>query len=231
MLFRSTAKAQIVAPNAGKAFVNPLYPTRAKIKVKGVDTGFIPSRYENGTYVPGEVVSSFKLVNGATQTTKSGRLVSVSDTIETIGPDSVLGCAYILECTVDRGSGKVNTPYELVNSDNISLETNTLIRQGTDGTVGKIIRTGIPSGTGDTNIVYLYVNNYNGKFIVSNDHLYAIDNLYAPNSYTDMKLKISRIIFQPSVVRYSGKLLYINDVGPIQRRIDNTENLKLRIEF
>lgn len=229
----SLGTAEIITPVAGgNAFVNPLYPTKAKIKAKNVSSALIPAHYENGEYVSGEVVSSLRIINGTSTVIKKGSLVSVSDTIQIIGDDSTFGYAYILECTIDRGVGQINTPYELVNSDGISLETNVMIRQGTTGTVGKIVRTAIVPGTDNVNKVYLYVNNYNGAFKVDSvNNLYAIDNLYNPTSYTNMKLKVSDIIYQSPIVRYSGKLLYINDAGPVQRRIENTENLKLLIEF
>ena len=100
------------------------------------------------------------------------------------------------------------------------------------GTVGKIIRTGIPIDESD--IVYLYVNNYNNTFSLDSDQsgaLYIINDLYEPTSYQNMKLFIEEIIYEPSVLRYSGNILYINDAGPIQRRIENSENLKLLVEF
>lgn len=227
----SFANAEIVPPTPGYGYVNPLYPTRAKIKVKNVDSGFIGSRYENGQYYYGETVDSLKIINGVSERQQSGKLVTISEPIQIIGDDNVLGYSYILECTIDRGEGQINTPDELVNSDNISLETNTLIRQGTTGSIGNIIRAAIPSGTSNTNIIYLYVNNYNGGFAINNDNLYIVDNLYNPKTYKNMKITVTDIIYAPSLVRYSGKLLYINDAGPVQRRLENTENLKLLIEF
>lgn len=225
----SFATAQIVTPPTGYGYVHPHYPTKAKIKVKNVTTGFLPARYEDGLYIPGEVVTAFRVTGSIATVGKRGTLVSVSETIQTIGDDSTLGYSYILECAIDRGAGQINTPEQLV-ADGISLNTNILIRQGTQGTVGKLIRTAIPGGTSNTDIVYLYVNNYNGVFEVSGDNLYIIDDLYNPTTYTNMKLTIQSIIYQPTMVRYSGDLLYINDAGPIQRRIENTENLKLLIE-
>ena len=44
-------------------------------------------------------------------------------------------------------------------------------------------------------------------------------------------MTVKSIIYAPSIVRYSGKILYINDAGPIQRRLENSENLKLLVEF
>ena len=225
----SFATAQIVPPPTGYGFVHPHYPTKATIKVKNVTTGFLPARYEDGSYIPGEVVTAFRVTGSVASVGKRGTLVSVSETIQTIGDDSTVGYSYILECAIDRGAGLINTPEQLV-ADGISLDTNILIRQGTQGTVGKLIRTAIPGGTSNTDIVYLYVNNYNGVFTVSGDNLYIINDLYNPTTYTNMKLTVQSIIYQPTVVRYSGNLLYINDAGPIQRRIENTENLKLLIE-
>jgi hypothetical protein len=227
----SFANAEIIQPLPEYSYVNPLYPTIAKIKVKDADTGFIPARYENGEYYPGEIVSSIKIIDGESVTRQTGKLVSISEPIQLIGDDNTIGYSYILECTIDRGEGQINTPEKLVNSDGISLNTNTIFRQGTTGSLGKIIRTALPSDTGNENTVYLYVNNYNGEFVVSDENLYIIDNLYNPVNYTNMKLKISNVIYSPSLVRYSGKLLYINDAGPVQRRLENTENLKLLIEF
>jgi hypothetical protein len=225
----SFATAQIVPPPTGYGFVHPHYPTKATIKVKNVTSGFLTARYEDGEYIPGEVVTAFRVTGSVASVGKRGTLVSVSETIQTIGDDSTVGYSYILECAIDRGAGQINTPEQLV-ADGISLDTNILIRQGTQGTVGKLIRTAIPGGTSNTDIVYLYVNNYNGVFTVSGDNLYIINDLYNPTTYTNMKLTVQSIIYQPTVVRYSGNLLYINDAGPIQRRIENTENLKLLIE-
>jgi len=220
--------AEIKQPLPSYVYVNPLYPTRAKIKVNNPGTGFIPARYEDGEYIPGEIVTSLKTVANETVAVTKGTLVSISEPVEYIG-EQTLGYSYILECVIDRNG--IDTPYELVNSDNILLETNTLIRQGTTGSLGKIVRVGIPSGT-DSNIVYLYVNNYNGAFYPDpQSKIYKINNLYEPTEYVDMKMTVQSIIYQPKLVRYSGNLLYINDVGPVQRRLENTENIKLLVEF
>lgn len=221
--------AEIKQPLTGYAYVNPLYPTKAKIKVNNPGTGFIPARYEDGEYIPGEIITSIVTVENQTRAVTRGTLVSISDPIEYIG-EQTLGYSYILECVIDRDG--IDTAFELVNSDNISLETNTLIRQGTTGSLGKIIRVGIPSGTGDANIVYLYVNNYNGPFYADGQtKIYKINSLYEPTEYVDMKMTVQNILYQPKLVRYSGNLLYINDVGPVQRKLENTENIKLLVEF
>jgi hypothetical protein len=225
----SLETTEIKQPLTGYAYVNPLYPTRAKVKVNNPGTGFIPARYQDGEYIPGEIITSVKTNGTTTVGVTRGTLVSVSEPIEYIG-EQTLGYSYILECVIDRNG--IDTAYELVNSDNISLETNILIRQGTSGTLGKIVRVGIPSGTGDSNIVYLYVNNYNGAFYANaQTKIYKINSLYEPTEYVDMKMTIQSIIYQPKLVRYSGNLLYINDVGPVQRKLENTENIKLLVEF
>ena len=227
----SLSGAEIVKLPEGYGYVNPLYPTRVKIVIKNTDRTFLVARYENGVYVPGEVVSSFIITDGKPILKTRGRLVSISEPLTNIAAQTY-GCAYILKCRINRGVGQINTPNALVNTDGISLETNTLIRQGLTGTVGKIIRTGIPVDESD--IVYLYVNNYNNIFSLDSDQsdpLYIINDLYEPTSYQNMKLFIEEIIYEPSVLRYSGNILYINDAGPIQRRIENSENLKLLVEF
>jgi hypothetical protein len=130
--------------------------------------------------------------------------------------------------------GAINTADALVNIDGISLETNTAIKQGLNGSIGKLIRVGIPAGTDMQDIIYLYVNNYNGEFYggTNNDEpLYAINDLYEPTTYQNMKLFVEEVIYEPSVRRYSGNILYINDVGPVQRKITNSEYLKLLVEF
>lgn len=227
----SLSGAEIVKLPEGYGYVNPLYPTRVKIVIKNTDRTFLVARYENGVYVPGEVVSSFVITDGKPILKTRGRLVSISEPLTNVAAQTY-GCAYILKCRINRGVGQINTPNALVNTDGISLETNTLIRQGLTGTVGKIIRTGIPVDESD--IVYLYVNNYNNTFSLDSDQsdaLYIINDLYEPTSYQNMKLFIEEIIYEPSVLRYSGNILYINDAGPIQRRIENSENLKLLVEF
>lgn len=227
--FSSMKTTEIYPRTAPYTYVNPLYPNKAKIRVVNPDAGFLPSRYENGEYVVGEIVTGIKIQNNESTFTKKGTLVSISDPIQLLNSPVLTGC-YILECAIDRDG--IDTPYELVNSDGITLETNTIIRQGTTGAIGKIVRVGIPGGTGDTNLVYLYVNNYNDSFIVDpSTNLYQVNDLYNPTVYKDMKLKINHIISAPSLIKYSGNLLYINDAGPIQRRLENNENLKLLIEF
>jgi len=229
----SLSGAEIVKLPQGYGYVNPLYPTRVKIIVKKTDRTFLVSRYENGVYVPGEVVSSFVITEGKPELRTRGRLVSISEPLTKF--DSVnYGCAYILKCRINRGTGAINTPDALVNIDGVSLETNTLIRQGLDGSVGKIIRVGLPVGTDTEDLVYVYVNNYNGEFFGATDNtdpLYAINDLYEPSTYQNMKLFVEEVIYEPSVLRYSGNILYINDVGPVQRKIENSEYLKLLVEF
>ena len=61
--------------------------------------------------------------------------------------------------------------------------------------------------------------------------IYQIDNLYNPTTSKSMKMTVQNIIYEPSLIKYSGNLLYINDAGPIQRRLENSENLKLLVEF
>jgi hypothetical protein len=231
MVFGSTSlsNAQIVKLNSPYAYVNPLFPTRVKIKVKNIfGIGFTEARYVDGVYNPGEIVTSIKIINGQSVSQTVGTLVSISEPMDYVGTDT-LGYAYILECQINRDG--IDTPSALVNQDGIKLDTNVLIRQGTEGSIGKIIRTGIPDPTGLNNIVYLYVNNYNSPFVVNNSPIYIIDNLYNPTNYVDSKLKVKSIIYSPNIIRYSGKILYINDAGPIQRRLENSENLKLLIEF
>lgn len=227
----SLSGAEIVKLPEGYGYVNPLYPTRVKIVIKNTDRTFLVARYENGVYVPGEVVSSFVITDGKPILKTRGRLVSISEPLTNVAAQTY-GCAYILKCRINRGVGQINTPNALVNTDGISLETNTLIRQGLTGTVGKVIRTGIPVDESD--VVYLYVNNYNNVFSLDSDQtepFYIINDLYEPTNYQNMKLFLEEIIYEPSVLRYSGNLLYINDAGPIQRRIENSENLKLLVEF
>lgn len=227
--FTSLQTAEIVNRQAPYTYVNPLYPNKAKVRVVNPNTGFLPARYENGEYVPGEIVSGIKIVNGVSTFTKRGTLLSISEPIQIINAPSLAGC-YILECVIDRDG--IDTPFELVNSDDISLETNIIIRQGLDGAIGKVVRTGIPSGTGDTNIIYLYVNNYSGKFSENSESIiYQIDNLYNSTTSKSMKMTVQSIIYEPSLIKYSGNLLYINDAGPIQRRLENNENIKLLVEF
>lgn len=227
----SLSGGEIVKLQPGFTYVNPLYPTRVKIVVKNSDRTFLTARYENGIYVPGEIVTSFKITGGTPEPQTRGRLVSISEPITRFEP-ATYGCAYILKCRINRGPGSINTPNEIVNTDGVNLETNTIIRQGLTGSVGKIIRTGIPVDESD--VVYLYVNNYNLPFTGSTDsteQIYIIDDLYEPTTYQETKLFVEDVVYEPSVMRYSGNLLYINDAGPIQRKIDNSETLKLLVEF
>jgi hypothetical protein len=226
--FSSLQTASIQPRLAPYTYVNPLYPNRAKVRVINPNTGFLPGRYDDGEYVQGEIVCGLKIQNNENTITKKGTLVSISEPIQILNSPS-LGACYILECAIDRSG--IDTPFELVNSDGINLETNTIIRQGLDGAIGKIVRVGIPAGTGDTNIVYLYVNNFDSAFDVNLNTIYQINDLYNPTTYKNMKLRVQSIIYQPSLIKYSGNLLYINDAGPIQRRLENNENLKLLIEF
>jgi len=228
---QSLAGAQIVKLPIGFGYVNPIYPTRVKIITKNTDRTFLVARYENGVYIPGEIVSSFIITDGKPILKTRGRLVSISEPISRFEPNNY-GCAYILKCKIDRGNGAINTPNALVNVDGISLETNTIIQQGLSGSRGKIIRVGIPSE--EENIIFLYVNNYNGEFFGGTDNqepLFSINNLYNPTTYQNMKLFVEEVSYEPSIMRYSGNILYINDVGPVQRKINNSEYLKLLVEF
>jgi hypothetical protein len=228
----SLTNAKIIKLDLPNVYVNPLFPNRVKIKVKNIaGVGFIESSYIDGVYTPGEIITAIKIVDGQSIIKNRGTLVSLSEPIDYVGTDT-LGYAYILECQIDR-DGSNDTPAALINEDGISLDTNIIIRQGLNGSVGKIIRTGIPDSTGQSDIVYLYVNNYNGAFEVNTQPIYIIDDLYNPSldNYKDSKMTVKSIIYAPSIVRYSGKILYINDAGPIQRRLENSENLKLLVEF
>jgi len=227
----SFKNAEIYPPTGEYSFVNPLYPTKAKIRVKDPSTGFIQGRYVNGEYIPGEIVTSVKTVDGQPQVKSKGKLVSIGDPLQIIN-DETLGYSYILECGIDRTG--IDTLYELVNTSNVSLETNTLIRQTSSAAVGKLIRIGIQAETDATGTVYLYVNNYNRAFTVDANRdasIVSIDNLYNPTTSNFMGLYVKSIVYAPKLVKYSGNLLYINDAGPIQRRLENSEIIKLLVEF
>ena len=228
----SYKSAEIYPPLSGYVFVNPVYPNRAKVKVKDAELGFLPARYVDGEFVPGETIIGLKDVLGVPTITAKGSLVSISEPTEILSETS-FGYAYILRCTVNRSGA--DTVYDLVNEDGVSLETNTIIQQPSTGAIGKIIRVGLPTGTDGSSTVYLYVNNYNDKEFTalggSSDILQTINDLYDPTTAQNMNLYVQEVIFKPSLVPYSGDLLYINDAGPVQRRVENSEIIKLLIEF
>ena len=67
--------------------------------------------------------------------------------------------------------------------------------------------------------------------MVNGQNIYTINDLYDPTIYKNMKIVVSNIRKSPELIKYSGDLLYINSVGPVQRRLNNTEQVKLLVEF
>lgn len=227
----SLQTVKIIKPAAGYSLVDPRYPNRVKINVLNPSPNFVQSRFEEDTYINGEIITGLKNnPDGSTSPTTNATLSTVSAPPGVAGDvtQSIFSCCYILECTIQRDG--IDTPFQLVNSDNISLETNTLIRQGTDGAIGKIIRVALPGNT-NSDKIYLYVNNYSKEFLVNGQNIYTINDLYDPTIYKNMKIVVSNIRKSPELIKYSGDLLYINSVGPVQRRLNNTEQVKLLVEF
>ncbi len=223
----SLKSTEILKPNPGNSYVNPLYPNRVKVKVINTPLDFIISRYEDGVYVPGETMTGLiKNPDGTTTPSTSGTLAAISLPVDV--NQNIFSCSYILECEIIRDG--IDTPFALVNQDLVSLETNVFIRQGLTGAIGKIIRTALPTNI-NSNKIYLYVNNYNKEFEVNSDFIYKINDLYDPQIFTSMKIKVVDIKRTPDLIKYSGDLLYISDVGPIKRTLSNTEQIKLLVEF
>lgn len=197
------------------------FGTDGKLTIKNIKGSFIESYYnDNGDLVNGENIIGFSDINttsgivGFAQE-KVGIIKNVQRTEVLQGKD-IFRATTVL--TIERPVGVV-TPF--TSSD---FPNDTRIKQGTTNATALVVGWNVsPDGTTGT----LILTDVNGTFLINTSSGYRIQKLIS-GVYTTQEAQISSISI-PEVTRYSGKIIYIENIRPVVRGDDQTEEIKIII--
>ena len=195
------------------------FGTDGKLVLKNLKGSFIESYYnDSGTLVNGENLVSFSTVDTNTGITgfnsaKVGVIKNAQRT-EVIEGTNTFRAATVLKLARPTGT---TTPF--TNSDFTEDER---IRQTTTGATGYVVGWSV-SDNGLTGTLIL--SGTTGTF--STNSTYRIQRLIT-GVYVSQDIIISTISL-PEVTRYSGKIIYIENIRPVVRGDDQTEEIKIII--
>lgn len=197
------------------------FGTDGKLTIKNIKGSFIESYYnDNGDLVNGENIIGFSDINttsgivGFAQE-KVGIIKNVQRTEVLQGKDTFRATTVL---TIERPVGVV-TPF--TSSD---FPNDTRIKQGTTNATALVVGWNVsPDGTTGT----LILTDVNGTFLINTSSGYRIQKLIS-GVYTTQETQISSISI-PEVTRYSGKIIYIENIRPVVRGDDQTEEIKIII--
>jgi len=197
------------------------FGTDGKLTLKNIKGSFVESYYNgNGDLVNGENIIGFSDINtlsgiiGFSQE-KVGVIKNVQRTEVLQGKDTFRATTLI---ELERPIGVV-TPF--TSSD---FSNDTRIRQGTTNATGLVVGWNVSS---DGSKGTLILSDVNGTFLVNTSSTHRIQKLIS-GVYTTQEAQISSIT-TPEVERYSGKIIYIENIRPVVRGDDQTEEIKLII--
>lgn len=197
------------------------FGTDGELKVKDLKGGFIESYYTDlGTLVNGEQLIGFSSINTSSTSTgiigynssKVGVIKNISRTEELEGKNIFRATTTL---TVSRPSGDTTqfSQTEFLEDDTIKQ-----ITTGATGTVvGWVLSNNNLTGT-------LILSHTSGSFTVGSNKIQRFEN----GSYSTKEVVVSDIK-TPEVNRYSGKILYIENIRPVVRSDDQTEEIKIVI--
>ena len=186
-----------------------------KLVLDGVVGDFVGPKVSLGTLMDGERIFGFRTLN-----TNSG-IVSVSGS--PVGVISKLGSEPVNTDMTNRLTTKLRTYF----SDATFIVTGQELDQSITGStssasafvVNANYATGNTSGGADGSTVDV--------FTTKNIKQFQIGESITLNS----KSGLIKSIEEPEFLRYSGEVLYIENVRPVQRNADQEEEIKLVIDF
>jgi hypothetical protein len=196
------------------------FGTDGELKVKDLKGGFIESYYTDfGTLVNGEQLIGFSTINTSSSTgiigynsSKVGVIKNISRTEELEGKNIFLATTIL---TVTRPSGDTT---EFSQTEFLEDDTIKQVTTGSTGTVvGWVLSNNNLTGT-------LILSHTFGSFTIGSNKIQRLEN----GSYTTKEVVVSDIK-TPEVNRYSGKILYIENIRPVVRSDDQTEEIKIVI--